>query len=311
MGAVKDRLLLKSCIALVLTGVLLASSPLIMAEAGEGLSAEAQSSSQPWSLPDYMKNWEFGIDIDEGRGPRSFADLFFPLWRPDAETRILFFEPRFNVEDGHGLFNLGLGYRQLIRDRSWMLGSNLFYDYETEHSHYRVGTGLEALTSYAQLRSNIYVAISPARITQSGTASNIIEEAVTGFDLEAGVPIPYYSKLKVFGGYEWYNFEKFENREGWSVRAEYEPIRAIVVDLILHDNNKRQTGWGVKVAFRLPFGENSPAVAPSPFQLDKVIFPDSDATEHLLRLVERHHEIVVESYTESVGSISVEIRRGT
>ena len=264
-----------------------------------------------WALADYVENWEFGIGIQEHQSPRYFADLIFPLYHPDAEDRNIFFEPRFTHVETETLFNLGVGYRQLILDRTWALGANTFYDYETQYSHYRVGTGLEAISAYAELRGNAYWGLSPARTTEPGLASEIIQKAVDGFDLEVGAPIPYYSRLKLFGGYEWYNFKQFKNREGWSLRAEYKPIPPLVLDLTLSDNTKRTIAWGFNAAVRIPLGANAPEDVPSPLKLDSTFFPEADMGDRLTRLVERHHEIVVESYRESNGKVTVEVKRGT
>lgn len=262
-------------------------------------------------IPDFMRHWEFGFNIDEGQGPRYFADLILPLWRPVAQDRTVFIEPRFNHADSETLFNLGLGYRQLLRDPNWLVGGNLFYDIESQYSHYRLGAGLEAISAYAELRANSYFGLSRERISKPGDAQNTIQKAVDGFDLELGLPVPYYSRLKFFGGYEWYNFEKFENRQGWTVRAEYTPTPAVVIDATLSDNNKRDTGWGLTVAFRPPFWQNHPKETRSPLQLDETFFPDGDVSERLYIPVERHHEIVVESFIKTEGQITVEVARGT
>lgn len=260
-----------------------------------------------WTPPDYMENWEFGINLGDEKTPLYFADLFFPLYRPDAADRILFVEPRVNHLQGETLFNMGLGYRHLVRDRTWMLGGNVFYDYHTD-SHYRAGTGLEALSAYAELRANSYFGLSLARESDPGPSLVIVERPVDGFDVEIGAPIPYYSRLKLFGGYEWYDFKKFKNREGWSVRAEYKPVPFAVLDVILSDNTKRATGWTVNLAFKPPWGGNTPRRAEAPHKLDKIMFPDGDVGDRLLSLVERHHEIVVEKYTSGSG-ISIEVGR--
>ena len=260
---------------------------------------------------EYMKNWEFGVNFDEQQGPLYFADLFFPLYRPDAEDRVLFLEPRVNHVDSETLFNLGLGYRHLVRDRSWMLGANTFFDWETEQSHHRVGFGLEAISSYAELRANSYWGLSLAKTSEPGLASNRIEKPVDGFDVEVGAPVPYYSRLKFFGGYEWYDFKKFKNREGWTARAEYKPIPALVLDVLLADNNKQDLALGMTIAFRPPFWDKAAEKPRSPLQRDPIIFPEADVGDRLYTLVERHHEIVVERYRENQGSVTVEIARGT
>jgi len=261
-------------------------------------------------LPEWMEHWEFGLNIEEDDGPDYFADLILPLYRHPEDERVLFFEPRVRYADGEALYNVGWGARELVQNRTWLLGTNLFWDYETQHSHYRLGWGLEALSAFAEARTNFYLALSQQRIVQEDGENRVIEEAVDGFDFELGAPAPYYSKVKVFGGFNWYNFEKFENRYGWTLRTEYTPWPCIVIDGLMSDDTKGNFDWGMTVAFRLPLGGNEPAASRSPLQLDETMFPDGDAGAHLFRLVERRHEIVVERRRETAG-ISVEVGRGT
>lgn len=271
---------------------------------------ESQVSESYPEMAEYMKNWEFSVNVDEDQAPRYSADLIFPVYRPDAEDRTVFIEPRVNHLDAETLLNFGLGYRQFLWDRTWMLGGNMFYDWETRVSHHRIGFGAEAINAHAELRANSYFGTSNSKITLPGTVTNDIEKPVDGFDVELGFPVPYYSRLKVFGGYERYDFRKFEDRTGWTARAEYKPYPFIVLDVTLSDNTKRSPTWGTTLALRPPFWENAPEKARSPLKLDKVMFPDDDVSGRLYDLVERHHEIVVESYVENRGGVTVEIARG-
>ncbi|MBI3323502.1 MAG: inverse autotransporter beta domain-containing protein [Candidatus Omnitrophica bacterium] len=283
-----------------------------LARGGIEQPAKESQVSEPYpEMAEYVKSWEFGISIDEEESPRYFADLLFPVYRPDAEDRTVFLEPRVTHLNSETLLNFGLGYRQFVWDRTWMLGGNTFYDWETTHSHHRIGFGAEAINAHAELRANTYWGISLNKTAEPGISSQIVEKPADGFDLEMGFPIPYYSRLKLFGGYERYNFEKFEDRTGWTVRGEYKPWPFLVLDTTFSDNTKRSPNWGVKIALRPPFWENAPERAASPLKLDKVIFPDADVSDRLYDLVERHHEIVVESYRENLGSVTVEIARGT
>ncbi len=271
-----------------------------------GLAPPAQAGS----VPDYMERWEFSINIDEDESPRYAADLILPLYRQAEGQWALFLEPRLSVANSEGLYNLGGGYRQLVGDRSWLLGANMFYDYDTTHSHYRIGWGAEAISAYAEARANVYVPISQRRLVEERGSVAVIEEAVHGYDLEFGAPVPYYSRLKVFGGFNWYNFEKFKNRYGWTLRTEYTPVPFLVIDGLVSDDTKGNVDWGMTVAIRIPFGGKAEQIR-SPLRWDRRAFSESDVSDQLWRLVERHHEIVVEKYTEVLGSVSVEIRRGT
>lgn len=262
-------------------------------------------------IPDWMEHWEFGLNVEEDDGADWFLDPILPLYRPPEGKMVLFAEPRWQFADGTHLFNLGMGARELVANDQWMLGANLFYDYETNRAHYRLGYGVEALSSFAEFRSNVYHGLSPKRLVEENAGGNTYEEAVHGYDVEAGMPVPYYSRLKLFGSYYWYNFEKFKNLYGWRMRAEYTPVPFIVVDGTLSNDTKSNVDWGMTVAFRIPLGGNS-GRAHKPLRslvaLDETAFPESDARDQLFRLVERHHEIIVERYRET-GSVTVEVSR--
>ena len=267
------------------------------------------SAAQAIVLPDFMEHWEGGIDIDEDQGPRYYADIIFPLYRHPDGDRIVFMEPRLNYADSEYLLNAGWGYRQLAENHEWLFGGNMFYDYETEYSHYRLGWGLEAISAYTELRGNYYLGLSPERLVEEVGSTRVFEEAVDGFDIEVGMPVPYYSRLKLFGGYNWYNFKKFKNRYGWTPRVEYTPVPYIVIDgLLRNDTKPGSADWGMTVAFRLPLGMRAEAPVRSTFELDATAFPDGDVSDRLWVLVERHHEIVVEA-ERIVGGMSVEITR--
>ena len=261
------------------------------------------------SLPDYMEHWEYSIDVNEDQGPRYSLDPILPLYRPTDKKDVVFLEPRLTYRDREWLLNLGGGYRRLVLNRAWLLGGNLFYDYESEHAHSRVGLGAEALSAFAELRSNVYIPTSGERTVEEGAGGITYERAVHGFDMELGAPIPYYSRLKLFGGFNWYDQPHFKNRSGWTLRAEYTPLPFIVIDGTVSDNTKTNVDWGMKVALRIPLGGNVKQPR-SPTQLDPTMFPESDASVHFWDLVERHHEIVVERRLQT-GTISVQVSRGT
>lgn len=262
-------------------------------------------------LPDYMEHWEFGLNIDENEGPSYFADTIFPLHRSEDGQSVVFLEPRLTYLNSESLANIGVGYRQLSEDQAWLVGGNLFYDYDSTHSHYRLGGGLEALSAFAEIRANSYFGLSPRRRVKEVDGINTFEEAVTGFDLEVGAPVPYYSRLKVFGGYEWYDFEKFKNRYGWRLRVEFKPLPYVVLDGVMSNSTKNNLDWGMTLAFKIPFGANAAddADVQSLLDLDTEMFPDSDASDRFWVLVERHHEMVIEAYAETPAGLVVEAGR--
>ncbi|MBI4342058.1 MAG: inverse autotransporter beta domain-containing protein [Candidatus Omnitrophica bacterium] len=248
------------------------------------------------------------MNYDEGQGPRYGADIILPLYRAEDGDRAVFLEPRLNYANSEFLLNTGVGYRQLVKNRAWLVGGNMFWDYETEAAHYRVGWGAEAVSRFAELRANYYLGLSQKRLTEDTGGTQVFEEVVDGYDVEVGSPIPYYSRVKVFGGFNWYNYKEFKNRYGWTIRTEYTPVKYLVVDWLLSNDTKTNLDWGVTVAFRLPLGGNRAEPIRNPVRPDTTMFPESDMQGDLWRLVERHHEIVVEAERRTSG-VSVEIVR--
>lgn len=256
-----------------------------------------------------MEHWEFGIDVNEDQGPRYFVDPIVPLYRRPTDTGdVVFLEPRMTYRDHEWLLNLGGGYRRLVLNRAWLLGGNMFYDYESEHAHSRVGLGVEALSAFAELRSNVYIATSGERTVEENSGGITYERAVDGFDMEVGAPVPHYSRVKLFGGFNWYDQPHFKNRYGWTLRTEYKPVPFIVIDGTVSDSTKTNADWGMKVALRIPWGGNIENLR-SPLQLDSTVFPESDASLHFFDLVERHHDIVVERFQTTAAGLTVEAGR--
>jgi len=89
--------------------------------------------------------------------------------------------------DSRTTLNAGLGYRRLEFDNTLMLGVNAFYDHEFPYDHGRFSIGLEARTTVGEVNANIYKANTKWRRGEDGNQ----ERALDGWDVEAGLPLPY------------------------------------------------------------------------------------------------------------------------
>lgn len=180
---------------------------LIWCACASALADEGGAADPAADLPDYMRSWEFGLHVEDDTAFRGFADLILPLHRAVDQSAAAFLEPRVSHVDHATLWNLGTGYRRLLRDNTWLVGANTFYDYQAQRHHTRLGVGLEALSAAVEFRANGYLGLSPTRRIQEDGATTNVERAVDGFDVEFGAPVPHYSRMKLFGGYEWYDFK--------------------------------------------------------------------------------------------------------
>ena len=74
----------------------------------------------------------------------------------DNPNSFLFNQINLNRYDDRTTLNLGLGYRRLNADETWMTGVNAFYDHEFPDDHKRNGVGFEVVSSVLESRVNIY-----------------------------------------------------------------------------------------------------------------------------------------------------------
>jgi len=102
--------------------------------------------------------------------------------------------------DGRQTLNLGLGYRELVMGDQLLWGVNAFYDHEFPYDHGRASIGAELRSSVAELNANYYEALTSTKVGRNGQN----EDAMDGFDLEAGVVLPYMPSVKAYAKYfEW------------------------------------------------------------------------------------------------------------
>ena len=65
----------------------------------------------------------------------------------NGSNSFLFNQTNFIRYGRRSTFNLGIGYRRLNLDETWMTGINAFYDHEFPNDHKRNGGGFEFITS--------------------------------------------------------------------------------------------------------------------------------------------------------------------
>ena len=99
----------------------------------------------------------------------------------------LFNQINLNRFDKRTTLNLGLGYRRLNADETWMTGVNAFYDYEFPDDHKRNGVGFELISSVFETRVNSYNGTTGYIKDKSGTDS----KALDGRDMGFKVALPY------------------------------------------------------------------------------------------------------------------------
>lgn len=141
-----------------------------------------------------------------------------PLYDSAQDGLATFFQGRYSNQNGRNTVNLGLGQRFLLNHGTVIAGVNAFYDHEFGMNHNRIGVGGEILTSVGDIRINNYWAVSGDRTASDGS----IETALSGYDAEIGIPLPYLPTTEVYAKtFRWYGVHGFGDLRGetYSLRA--------------------------------------------------------------------------------------------
>ena len=105
----------------------------------------------------------------------------------DNPNSFIFNQINLNRFDDRTTLNLGLGFRRLNADETWMTGVNAFYDHEFPDDHKRNGVGFELISSVFETRVNTYNGTTGYIKDKSGTDSKVLD----GRDMGFRVALPY------------------------------------------------------------------------------------------------------------------------
>jgi hypothetical protein len=175
----------------------------------------------------------------------------------------------------------------------FFVGANTFLDFantRNDSDFWQLGVGLEAGTRYLEVRANYYLPLSDESIldrrvsstsnvrttsqstgtvrrttttrTTNRTTTELFEETMEGFDIEAALLVPYvdrYLDVKLIGGF--YDFQGDRSRAsdfaGWRLGVEARPLASMVVFAHWYDrDNFYQDNWIAGVRFEIPLGAN-------------------------------------------------------
>ena len=169
-------------------------------------------------------------------------------------------------------FNAGLGYRMLMDDALW--GVNGWYDTiesPQAFTYQQVGMGVEYLSDSLDLRANGYVPFGNQEnflnVTNPGTQTlftghdfstlgrALFQQALTGFDAEAGIPLPVVNWLRVYAGFYHLNFNQDET---WGVRSRIEGRLTQGVNLNFQVTNDDKFGTNLNVGVDVRFDGRLP-----------------------------------------------------
>ncbi len=178
----------------------------------------------------------FGDDTQE-----FVVDGLLPLWKPG--NSVLFLNLRGSFAEGSEQeLNAGLVARHLFDCPEIILGVNAYYDQrwtQDENTFGQVGGGLELLSRWVDARANYYhpqtdeKVVFAEALTTTETSGRLVtttttqwrryEEALSGFDAEIGVWLPYLASrmpTAVFAGHYDFSSDYEDDIAGFRVRVE-------------------------------------------------------------------------------------------
>ena len=143
---------------------------------------------------------EVSFETKEGGKPTTGILVVAPLSDQEDIENTLFTQVSAFYTDNRTTLNAGLGYRHMEFDNTLMLGVNAFYDHEFPYDHGRYSIGLEARSTVGEINANMYQATTKWKSAKTGFE----ERALDGWDIEAGLPLPYMNWATVFvKRYKW------------------------------------------------------------------------------------------------------------
>lgn len=222
----------------------------------------------------------------------SSLDYFVPWY--DNQRTLLFSQFSAQRKEDRTIGNVGVGVRQNVG--SWLLGGNVFYDYDFTRGHRRLGLGSEAWTDFLRFSGNYYHPLSDWK--DSKDFEFYEERPARGWDVRAEAWLPFYPQLGGKLVYEQYygdevalfgtdNLQK--NPHAVTVGMNYTPVPLLTLGADYKAGNGDNTDLSLNATMTYQFG------TPLAAQID----PDNVKTQHSLigsrtDFVDRNNFIVLE-----------------
>jgi len=185
--------------------------------------------------------------------------------------------------------NLGLGYRILSRDKSVMLGYNMFYDRDLSEGQSRLGLGFEAKASILDLAVNRY-----AKISGSEVVSGEREQILSGWDYNLTSQIPRAPWARInYNGYKWEAEKGSLDQKGniYSLELDVTNSFEVVASLDKSSLGAVEDETSLSINYTYPPKEKSMAMTDG---LSNDMFEKENMEQKLKEKVRRRNKLVME-----------------
>lgn len=271
-------------------------------------AGQASSALQQWLSQFGTAKVAIATDRDLSLQDASL-DLLLPLY--DGKENILFTQLGSRRQDDRVIINGGVGYRYYAD--AWMLGYNIFYDYQSSSNHHRrIGIGGELGWDYMTITTNGYFRLSNWMASQAYSDED--ERAANGFDIRASGYLPAYPQLGANLVYEQYygdhvglfgddDSDRQKDPHAITLGVNYTPVPLITLGV------NQKYGKGGKNATEANLAITWSPGVPLSLQLD----PDQLTIRRSLQggrhnLVERNNTIVLDHRKQTLVSLSLPTR---
>ncbi|MCB1738144.1 MAG: inverse autotransporter beta domain-containing protein [Gammaproteobacteria bacterium] len=252
----------------------------------------------------WLSRTDINVDIQQDHKPSWSIETIQPIYQSEGLTHTWFVQGRIAHSNDDQTVNLGTGYRHLLDDHSWLLGTNIWYDTTIDESHYRYGLGLEALGRYVDVRANWYDAQSGIKTVRVNGSVSETEAALDGWDFGLEAPVPYLPWARVsWKAYEW-DRSTAENIQGNTLGIRANVTDNLEVTVGATDDNTDSAQAFVTLSWTIdrPQGREWTAADTG---ATRGAFVARDLTKHTLDKVRRHHDIVIEKKRTGGAGITV------
>lgn len=248
-----------------------------------------ESESKNFISP-YLNYAEIAVNVGSGSSDSTFEIIGLKAYDNNGlQNGFLFNQFGLNYFDERTTVNLGLGYRYLTEDKNWLLGANVFYDYEVEDQHQRSGAGIEIKSSIFKVTYNIYNGISDYKNDRSGTDS----KALDGSDLKFDLTMPYLPGLAMnYTKFKWDGDAGADDLKGKDISLKGKLSTSFYIDAgrTFYDGTGNKDYNWIKLTYQINLGKSKSEA--SIFDLSKHAYQLSSIEHEKYKPVQRVNRIV-------------------
>lgn len=258
--------------------------------AKQAIAMAKQNNPSSW-----MSRTDAQVTFKKSDDPTFSLETINPIKQDALNTT--FWQGRLASQDSEQTVNLGLGYRRLVANKTWLVGANAFADRAIQQEHQRYGLGLEAFGPRSTLRYNHYNATSDEKVIANNAGVKILALAQSGWDVGVETPIPYTKNATLaLTHYHWEGVNQADI-QGRSLAVRLNPTSNLAVEIGAQDDNTNDTRGFANLSWS--FGKKA----------QRRQGATRDVSQQRLAKVRRHNDIVVEKRTS--GSVIITLGRGT